>query len=206
MAVLKTILMLVVGLAGTIAIIVIGASGMEAQVGIPSQLIVSTEFWERGYVFARGTFTIDNERSAFPLQVSEIECRREEKSCIEARAEIIGGGLLNVELEKREISLWNDSTILYRDDARCAQYVYTFDRANKRVIGTRTKKQNVSGCESIDSKPLTLSLVNGFDVWQRLNNEARARVSPFMWGGTAAWWVVLLIFAWSRRPRAPAKQ
>jgi hypothetical protein len=201
------VLVFVVGLAGTVAIFVTANSIVDTQtrVRLPSGPIVATDYWDRGYVYAEGTFTIDNDRSAFPIQTSKISCYRDRKSCTRAQAEIAFRDMLNVELTEHDVSLWNETTILFLEDPLCVRYVYTIDRTNKRVFGSRTKKPNVAGCELVDAKPLTLSLVNGFDVWWRLNQEAFARVSPFMWAGIAAWWIALLIFAWSRRPRAPAK-
>lgn len=200
------ILVLIIGLAGTVAIIA-GANSLidsQTQVRLPSGVFVDTDAWESGYVSAEGSFTIDNDRPAFPIQTTKIRCYRDEKSCTAAKAEIAFGKTLNLELSTHDISLWNDTTVLFREDALCVQYIYTIDRANKRVVGTRTKKPNVNGCEIFENKPLTLSLVNGFDVWWRLNQEAVARVSPFMWAGIATWWLFLFFFVWQRRrSRAP---
>lgn len=199
------LLFLILGAAGTLAIIVGSSSFIDTQtkVKLPSDPFVYTDAWERGYVSAEGTFTIDNDRPAFPIQVTKIRCDRNEKSCTAARAEIAFGHMLHVELSTHEITLWNDTTVHFREDAICVQYIYTIDRANKRVIGTRTTKPNVTGCEIFENKPLTLSLVNGFDVWWRLNQEAVAKVSPFMWGGVVAWWLLLIFFVWRWR-RTPA--
>jgi hypothetical protein len=193
----QLILVFVVGLAGTVAIFVIANLFIDTQtkVMLPSGPIVATDYWDRGYVYAEGTFTIDNDRSAFPIQTSKIGCHRDRKSCTVALAEIAFGGMINIELKEHEVSLWNEATILFLEDALCVQYVYTIDRTNKRVFGTRTKKPDQRGCELVDGKPLTLTFVNGFDVWHQ---QIIARVMPFMWAGIAAWWTALLIFAWKR--------
>ena len=68
-------------------------------------------------------------------------------------------------------------------DDRCVEYVYTIDRANKRLIGTRTKKPNVSGCGLIEDRPLLhypLSTASMFG--RRLNQEAWAKVTAFYVG------------------------
>jgi hypothetical protein len=201
-----TVLILAIGLAGTVAIGVIAGSLIDSQtkVRLPSGPFVYTDAWEQGDVYAQGTFTIDNARSFSPIQTSVIRCYRDAKSCTTAEARIGFGDMLSVDLSRQKISVWNDTTILFHDDFSCTEYVYTIDRANKRLIGTRTKKPNVSGCEMIEDRPLTLSLVNGFDVWSRLNQEASAKILPFAWASIGAWWIVLLFFGWRLRPRAPA--
>lgn len=196
---------LIVGLAGTIAIIATANSFIDSdtKVKLPSGPLVYTDAWERGYVSAEGTFTIDNDRQAFPLQVTKIQCLRDVKECTAARAEVAFGNMLHVELSTHPIALWNDTTVHFREDATCVQYVYTIDRADKRVFGTRTKKPNVSGCDVFENKSMSLSLVNGFDVWWRLNQEAVAKVVPFMWGGIVAWWLLLVFVGWRWRPSSP---
>lgn len=192
---------LIVGLAGTAAIGYVADSFIESKTGVrlPSGPSVLTDAWDRGYVSAEGTFTIDNDRQAFPIQTTKIRCHRDEKSCTAAKAEISFLRFLDLQLTTHPISLWSNTTILFTEDAMCVQYVYSIDRVNKRVVGTRTKKQNVAGCEIFQSTPLTLSLVDGFAVWMRVNQEAVAKVSPFMWSGMATWWLLLIFVLWRRR-------
>ena len=192
---------LIVGLAGSVVVGYVADSFIESKssVRLPSGPSVFTDAWDRGYVSADGTVSIDNDRQAFPIQTTKIRCYRDEKSCTAAKAEISYLGFLDLELTTHPISLWNNTTILFTEDAMCAQYVYSIDRTNKRVVGTRTKKQNVAGCEIFRSAPLTLSLVDGFTVWQRVNGEAVAKVYPFMWSGIATWWLLLIFIVWRRR-------
>jgi len=196
------LLVITFGLVGSLAIIAIANAFIDDQtkVKLPIGPTVYTDAWERGYVSAEGTLTIDNDRQAFPIQVTKIRCYRDEKSCTVARAEVGFGDTLNVELSSHPVSLWNDTALLFHDDAQCVQYVYTIDRTHKRVLGTRTSKPNVSGCSIFENKSLTLSLTNGFDVWWRLNQEAVARVTPFMWSALAAWLLAVLFFGWRWRP------
>jgi hypothetical protein len=197
-------LVLLIGLAGSIGVVAIAGSAIDdaTKVRLPSGPIVFTDSWDRGYVSAEGTFVIDNDRQAFPLQITKMQCYRDDKACTVAMAEVGFGNTLNLELSTQAISLWNSTTIHIRTDATCVEYIYTIDRANKRVLGTRSKKQGVTGCDVFDSKPLTLTLANGFDVWWKLNQEAIAKYSPFMWAGLALWWVTVLLFGWRWRPRS----
>jgi len=52
---------------------------------------VRTRTWESGYVYAKGTWEIDGEPTAFPLNVSKILCVQSESQCYEAQAEIFNG-------------------------------------------------------------------------------------------------------------------
>src|SRR5262245_51924700 len=90
----------------------------QANVRLPSGPFVSTDAWEKGYVFAEGTFTIDNARSLSPIQTSIIRCYRDEKSCTTAEARIVYGKWLHVDLSRQKISIWNDTTILFHEDDR----------------------------------------------------------------------------------------
>jgi hypothetical protein len=116
-----TVLVLTIGLAGSVAIFAIASSVVDSQTkvrlpgGGPS---VYTDAWEQGYVSAEGTFTIENARGLSPIQTSIIRCYRDEKSCTEATAQIVYGEWLNVHLSRRKISVWNDTTILFHEDDR----------------------------------------------------------------------------------------
>lgn len=196
-----TLLCLCVGLLGSAAIVVMANSYIGSDVKISGGPFVYVDGWERGYVSAEGTLTIDNDRSAFPLQVTKLRCMQGEKICQGATAEIGFGKTLHLSLFRHDILLWNSTTLIFREDAPCLQYVYTIDRTSKRLVGTRTKKPNVPGCEIFEDRPLSLSLVNGFDIWWKLHQEATARVTPFMWSGMAVWWIVVGLFGWMWRPR-----
>jgi hypothetical protein len=196
-------LVLLAGLAGSIGIVAITNSAIDdaTKVRLPTGPIVYTDAWDRGFVSAEGTFVIENDRQAFPLQITKMHCYRDEKACTVAMAEVGFYDTLYLELSTHAVSLWNSTTIHVRTDTSCVEYVYTIDRANKRVLGTRSKKQGVTSCDLIDSKPLTLTLANGFDVWHKLNKEAEATYSPYMWAGLTLWWIAVFFFGWRWRPR-----
>src|SRR5262245_44704341 len=136
-------LFLLAGLLGTAAIFT-GASAIihgKNPVRLPFAHVL-TDLWGEGFVSARGTVTIDNDRSAFPIQTTKIECYRDKGSCTVATAQVAFGDTLDVDLSTYEVSLWNASTINFLEDRHCVHYVYTIDRASKRVIGTRASKPN----------------------------------------------------------------
>jgi hypothetical protein len=198
-----SVLFVVVGLAGTLAILA-GATFListQNPVSLSSGVLVYTDAWDRGYVYASGTWTMENSRQAFPIQTSKIRCNREEKSCTNAQAEIAFGKMLHLETYNYDITKWDNTTILFRTATDCVEYVYTVDRSNKRLVGTRTKKATFgTDCTLIEDKPLRLALVDGYDVWNKLSQEVEAKYHPFMWMAVVAWWPLLgLMMFWRRR-------
>jgi hypothetical protein len=195
-------LLLFIGSVGSLAIL-IGANsliGTQTPIRLPPGVLVYTDSWDRGYVYANGTWTMENSRQAFPIQTSKIRCIREEKSCTNAQAEIAFGNMLYLDTYNYDITKWDSTTILFRTSTDCVEFVYTIDRTNKRLFGTRTKKANTgTDCTMIEDKPLTLTLVNGFDVWNKMNQEVEATYHPFMWLAVAAWWLVLGLMMFLRR-------
>ena len=93
-AVGRAILWLLFGLAGSLAILIITSSVIDLR-GYPrlqSGGLVFTDFWDRGYVQAGGTWVFeDDTKQAFPRQTTEIKCYRETKKCHSAQAEIAFG-------------------------------------------------------------------------------------------------------------------
>lgn len=196
------VLFLFIGLAGTLGIIIAANSIITAQnpIVLRSGVSVYTESWDRGYVSASGTWTMENARQAFPIQTSKIRCIREEKSCTAAQAEIAVGNMLHLETYDYDITKWDSTTILFRTDTDCVEYVYTVDRSNRRLVGTRTKKANTGpDCTMVEDKPLRLTLVDGFDVWKNINKEVEAKHVPLT---VAGWWVLLGLILF-RRGRPP---
>lgn len=198
----RFLLTLVLGIAGTIAILV-GSGvliGSENSVRLPSGPFVYTDAWDRGYVVATGTWTMDNARQAFPIQTSKIQCYRELKTCTAAQADIAFGNFLSLETYRYDITRWDNSTILFQTATPCVEYVYTIDRANKRAIGTRTTKANpTEDCSLVENRRLSLTLSDGFEVWSKINQEVERKIVPFMWAGVAVWWIIVALFVWRRR-------
>lgn len=133
---------------------------------------VYTNSWDRGYVSLRGTWVMDNSKPAFPLQVSEIVCHLDSKDCIESRAEVAGSILL-VNQDRYQISQWDGRNLTYISNADCVDYVYSVDRITKQVSGIRTIKTGMADqCTDIE-KELQLRLTDGFNVYWKLQEEAR---------------------------------
>ena len=132
--------------------------------------------WPNGYVHGKGTWTIDGERSAHPLNVSSIFCVRDQSLCYVADASIsdgvFGGTYLDADVNSYDIKRWDAATIEYQTDAVCVTYAYVIDRATEKLIGRRLKKEDAEGelCGAAQSD-LKLSFVDGSDVVEALRRE-----------------------------------
>jgi hypothetical protein len=146
--------------------------------------------WDE-YVHTRGTWTMENETLASPLQTTEIFCDRQQMQCTEAQAEVFGG-MLSSQLIEYQITRWDSNVITFANtSSTCVDYNYTLDRASQRLIGVRTTKKSTTCPLPISDKSITLTLADGFSVWRRVQDEAAAKVHPFMWVGLALWWVFI---------------
>jgi hypothetical protein len=90
--------------------------------------------WDSGYVAASGTWELEGEALAAPVNHIEITCQREEGYCIEARAELFThGSILGVATDRRPIVSWTPDTITTRNDTGCGGYVMTISRGSESV-------------------------------------------------------------------------
>jgi hypothetical protein len=192
-----------VGLAGTVAVFASTALYMKIQVpvNLRSGGNVFTSNWDNGFVHASGTWVIENDRQAFPLQVAEVLCRRSDSECTSATAEVTFGGLLNVDTDRYEVVRWTTDTIIFTTSALCVDYTYTISRASERLVGTRTpKRAGSASCPSGAGKDtLQLSLKDGFKVQMGLEDEARSRAQPFLWAGLTVLWLFIAMRVFRRR-------
>jgi hypothetical protein len=195
---------LTAGFIGSVAIFTasVMAVGSSVPVQLPT-LHVFTGMWD-DYVDARGTWVMDNDRQASPLQTSEIACRRASMECTGAQADLLFG-ILNLYRETYQITHWDAAFLTFRNSTLCVEYVYTIDRANRRAIGTRTKSAKPgNSCDAVTPGPIQLSLTDGIVVTNRLSIEAWAKVSPFMWAALGVVWFFVLARIWRciRGPKA----
>ena len=141
-----------VGLAGTL---VIGLGTLSViPYRMPVKMIgsrsVYTGAWDRGYVVAKGTWTIDEAKQAFPLQLSKIQCYRDDRMCTAAQAEIVDGNVLHLETYRYDVRRWDAEAIQYVTETPCVSYLYTITRGNERIVGTRTTKPDGdAGCQVV---------------------------------------------------------
>ena len=197
-AVGRAILWLLCGAAGSLAILIITNSIIDFR-GYPriqSGGLVFTDFWDRGYVQAGGTWVFeDDTKQAFPRQTTEIKCYRDEKECRSAQAEI-AMDMLTVQTAGFPITSWDSQSIVYvSNDPLCVSYTYTISRSTKRVTGQRQPKPSSSAessCASFEQRTLNLSLRDGFLVWQQLQADDQKLVIPIMFAALGAWWAFIV--------------
>jgi len=155
----------------------------------PYGLHVFTDLWDRGYVRLTGTWVIEREKQYFPLQISEIQCRSDSKTCVESRAEVSGKTLI-VHQDTYEIRRWDQHILIYvEDSAQCTDSVYTVSRDTKQASGLRSLKPGMESTCSDVTEELKLRLTNGFDVYWAMQQEAR----PIAVSATAL--VIILLWA-----------
>lgn len=156
-------------------------------------LNIDSNSWDAGYVSMEGTWVIKNDKQGFPLQKSVIHCYRSTGECIEAYAEIAVNQLM-VGLEGKQITRWDESFITFKTDALCANYIYTLSRDTQQLTGIRKRNPESKGvelCSSLGDSDLQLAFVNGAEVWQKEEGEARpvffGRVMLFIMIGLLAY-------------------
>ena len=86
----RAVFWLLLGLAGSLVILIVVNKVAEWRDYPRLQSgHVFTDFWDRGYVSAVGTWVFeDDTKQAFPRQTTEIKCYRETKECRSAQADI----------------------------------------------------------------------------------------------------------------------
>ncbi len=132
---------------------------------------------------------MDNDKPAFPLQVSKIICRFNETRCVESRAEVSEDTLM-VDQDSYAITRWDEHVLIYTKSAQCVDYFYTVSRDTKQVSGIRKSKVGMEKECPDHNKELRLRLTNGFDVYWGMQQEARpvaafvaALIAVVLWAG-----------------------
>ena len=194
LSVLALLLLLVIGWC-LIAVFHFLYISSEVPVSILGQGRVDTRSWDQGFVVADGTWAIDGEKHAFPLNVSEIRCIKQDRQCYAAGARL-QDNWLTADLDFYNITKWDDDTLEFVTDATCISYLYVISRNTEKLTGRRgAKTTDDPVCKSIGVSPeLRLSFVNGLDVVRKLRDEA----APTMISSAVAtiWSVLILIWIW----------
>ena len=107
----RVVLWLLLGFVGSLAILIVTNYVLDVRgyPGIQSGAVVFVDYWDSGYVTARGTWVFEGgTKQAFPRQTTEIKCHRETKECQSAQAEI-AFDMLTVQTESLPITSWTVS-------------------------------------------------------------------------------------------------
>src|SRR5664279_1133318 len=68
------------------------------------------------YVVAQGTWVLENDEQAFPLQTTQIRCEKELKRCTSATAMVMLGKQMSVDVTFHDIVAWSNSRVVFTDD------------------------------------------------------------------------------------------
>ncbi len=165
---------MMIGAAGAMAV-----SELYVQTQVPVSLyggMVFVDLWDRGYVAMEGTWVMDGDQHAYPLNMSKIVCRADTKQCIDSQATVRAGHgvpLLRVNEDLHEIARWDKDTLIYQTNAGCVNYAYTVSRQTKQVAGIRTIKAGADATCAGASREIKLRLTNGFDIYYQMQKDAR---------------------------------
>ncbi|KAB0265138.1 hypothetical protein [Microvirga brassicacearum] len=128
------------------------------------------------YVAFGGTWVIEGDKHAYPVNFTTYKCFKSEKLCYTADGNLImssGSGTMNVDSGFLKIIKWDNSELLMEDDARCRVTTTSVNLKNKEVLQiTRNRDE---GCDATWLPPLTTPrisrLVDGFKANQELNQK-----------------------------------
>lgn len=154
-------------------------------VTLPS-LHIFLDSWNQGYVSAKGTWVLTNEKMGVPEQTSDIRCVRDRRTCTEATAIVSGKGSnrsLTVDTDFYEIESWDEYEIVTKPIETgfgCARYVRRFNRVQKTVTGLRSTISTGGACKGVEAKELNMMLSDGFKVYWELNKDAKRIFSDLM--------------------------
>jgi hypothetical protein len=142
-------------------------------------LHIFLDSWSQGYVSAKGTWVLTNEKMGFPEQTSDIHCVRDKRTCTEATAIVSGKGSnrsLTVETDFYEIERWDEYEIVTKPQETgfgCARYIRRFNRVQKSVTGLRSTISTGGLCQGVEAKESNMTLSDGFKVYWELDKSAR---------------------------------
>lgn len=158
--VLSLLLFLIVGIA---------ISNWMIQDRVPVKLLSNfSVYGDKHYAVATGTMTTEGERSAMPLQTSEIKCSSYDKQCVVAQAMITPGKYLYVMADSYPVIEWTDSHLVFSNEAACVTNTYTINWVSKSVTGIRVRNKTPKAgvdCSAILSDELRITLRDGLEVW-----------------------------------------
>jgi hypothetical protein len=152
---------------------------LAAIVVAKSRVPVNLPVWDSvsalgdSHAVAKGTWVIESQQQAFPLQTTDIQCEKELRRCTMATATVMSGDQLNLNVDFYEVISWDKSRIVFVNETPlCVRYIYTIDLATKATNAIRSKRASKGAdCAAIDQE-LRLSLKNGFHEGLKLQEEA----------------------------------
>jgi len=135
---------------------------------LPSSFFYADQ-WNQ-YVYASGTWVMTNDTIAWPQNRAEVECNRQNGSCIIGTAYIATPMLWHM-MSTFEVDHWDDYEIISKPDDSwlCMRTVLKINRANKSVEEISSPKIKAGVCKTGNGKEDTLTVLkDGMSVREEL--------------------------------------
>lgn len=103
-----------------------------------------------GYLFAEGIWTIDgDDKIATPINVSKIECWRQDGACTDYRANLMNVGgtvFLNQDRDRYVIRSWTNEQIVAVAEGECRTLELRIDPVAETVMSVATNNPGQTNC------------------------------------------------------------
>jgi peptidoglycan hydrolase-like protein with peptidoglycan-binding domain len=149
----------------------------------PKEIYPSPRRWVDGnaqFAFAEGTWVFENEKQAYPIQTSKVDCWRDRMTCEHTLAEISEFSQLIIHQEVFKVTKWTDVELVAENHRpRCVSYTLSINFQNQQVYQFRRGKGG-QGCEGIAEKPQILRLEDGFKVgWEYYKEQGQKALEAY---------------------------
>jgi len=148
-----------------------------------------------GYVSAEGSWILDGEEIAFPINLSKVICKQETKTCLVISADVWtppfdegdDASQLSLDEEYYEIISWGKTEVVSQNEGRCRKTIMTINTNSKEVIQvTHNNETEMCDMGTADlfkvpklKKPRIARLVPGFKVSYAYWKERKKKASEF---------------------------
>lgn len=150
----------------------------------------------KDYVSVEGTWILEDEKIAFPINQSKITCYKIERSCEDIQVELIvprfdeGGDSYQINISKRttEIISWSDTEVITRDEGDCRTSILTINSTTKEVYEVTRNNETELCSKGLNSlfkipplkKPRIARLVPGWKISYKFWQDRQSRASKFL--------------------------
>ncbi len=148
----------------------------ETPVNLPTFTKINI-YSDDGYVSTEGTWVLEGEQIAWPIQTTKITCRRDTRECVEITARLTVPGvdedgdsyMLHVDSRSWSVLSWDSNQIIARDPGRCRTAVLTVGLQSQEVYEITSNNEGKECSESplrglSLEKPRMARLVAGYEL------------------------------------------
>ena len=156
----------------------------DVNVGLPSGDKDGPVIVTKDLVSARGTFIIEGDKPAYPLNIASYECYREWSYCNQSNVDINDdGSIYYVTTFQTSLPIlsWNDEEIVATGEGLCATTTLTINVKAKEVYAITRNNGNQSCAPMMTplAKPQISKLVSGFNVSQDYFGKKRKEADGY---------------------------